>query len=134
MKNLKFLFLFLMLFSFSCKNKEQIANDGVVTEEQKKEVKKDPIVKNESCIDLKINEFKSSEKKNPPIQIHQYYYKDKVVYLVSSYCCDIPSRVFDESCNLVCEPDGGFTGNGDGRCSDFYDVATKKTLIWKDQR
>lgn len=42
--------------------------------------------------------------------------------------------MLDASCNVICAPGGGFTGQGDGKCPDFFDVAVKKQVIWKDDR
>jgi hypothetical protein len=68
-----------------------------------------------------------------PKQISSYLYNGKTVYLVIPDCCDQYISLYDENCNFLCAPSGGFTGKGDGKCSDFYDKATKETLIWKQE-
>lgn len=86
------------------------------------------------CILEKIKQLKNEEVWNPPASVWQYEYKGQVVYYIPARCCDIPSSLYDANCNLICHPDGGFTGKGDGKCTDFADKRTKEKLIWKDER
>jgi hypothetical protein len=44
------------------------------------------------------------------------------------------SVLYDSSGNIICAPDGGFTGKGDGKCTDFFSGRAKELLIWKDAR
>ncbi len=85
-------------------------------------------------IENKIKHFSSIEKKNPPVKIWQYEYNGKTVYFITSYCCDMFSELYDENANLICNPDGGITGHGDGRCKDFFDLRKNEKLIWEDKR
>jgi hypothetical protein len=82
----------------------------------------------------KIAEIKSHPRTNPGKSIWQYEYKGKIVYFIPLVCCDIPSYLYDEKGNLICYPDGGFTGQGDGKCADFIKTKTNGKLIWKDDR
>jgi len=86
------------------------------------------------CIQQKIEEIKSQKVTNPPTSIYQYTYNKQVVYYITSQCCDLPSNLYDKDCNFICSPDGGFTGKGDGKCTDFFDKRTEGKLIWKDSR
>ena len=47
--------------------------------------------------------------------------------------CDQFNYLYDSDCNIICAPDGGFIGTGDGKCPDFIEPI-KKTLIWEDLR
>jgi hypothetical protein len=87
-----------------------------------------------ACIEAKIENIKSQDVWNPPAKIWQYKYNGQTVYYIPPRCCDIPSILLDENCNTICSPDGGITGGGDGRCSDFFDKRTDEKLIWKDKR
>lgn len=87
-----------------------------------------------ACITEKITAMKAAEVKNPPLSLWQYQYNGQTVYYIPSYCCDIPSELYNSQCNLICSPDGGITGRGDGKCSDFFDKRTDGKLIWKDDR
>jgi len=86
------------------------------------------------CIQEKIEAIKQQPKYNPPATVYRYLYMGKNVYLFSSDCCDQYNYLFDKDCNVICAPSGGITGRGDGRCSNFKQMASEETLIWKDPR
>jgi len=73
---------------------------------------------------------------NPPASLNECKYKGKKVYYLPPRCCDIPSSLYDENGNFVCSPDGGKTGNGDGKCTDFFYEFEKSecVVIWQDKR
>jgi hypothetical protein len=87
-----------------------------------------------ACILQKINEIQADEVRNPPASVWQYEYNQKTVYYIPAYCCDIQSQLLDENCNLICSPDGGLTGKGDGKCPDFFTNRKNEKLIWQDER
>jgi len=78
-----------------------------------------------NCLDL------LTQTSNPPLEIWRYSYNGKVVYFTLSDCCDLPNVLYDQNCNMMCAPSGGWSGKGDRKCPDFFDQATKETLIWK---
>lgn len=86
------------------------------------------------CILEKIKDLKTSDVANPPASVWQYDYNGQTVYYIPAKCCDIPSRLYDKNCKLICSPDGGITGRGDGKCKDFFEKRTNEKLIWKDDR
>jgi hypothetical protein len=86
------------------------------------------------CLQKKIDSIKQQPVSNPPTEIHKYDYKGATVYLFSANCCDGFNAAFDENCNYICAPSGGFTGKGDGKCNDFDEQAKLVTLVWKDAR
>jgi len=86
------------------------------------------------CIIGIINKIKREPVRNPPARVYKYWYNRQMVYYVTSYCCDIPSDLYDVNCNLICHPEGGITGSGDGRCADFFEVAGSRKLVWADNR
>ena len=71
---------------------------------------------------------------NPPASITRYTYKSSTVYYLAPHCCDIRSKLFDVKGSVICEPDGGFTGKGDGKCEDFITTRTDEHLVWRDAR
>ncbi|MCX6170716.1 MAG: hypothetical protein NTX65_15350 [Ignavibacteriales bacterium] len=81
-----------------------------------------------------IEQFKSQPVGNPPQSIWRYSYKDQTVYYVPAQCCDQFSNLFDESGKVICKPDGGFAGGGDGKCPDFFKERKDEKLIWSDSR
>ena len=86
------------------------------------------------CVQALIVKFLEEEKQNPPRKIIRYQYKNKTVYYVPPICCDQYSDLYDANCNLMGHPDGGITGKGDGKFSDFFKLATNENVVWKDKR
>ncbi|MBP7370165.1 MAG: hypothetical protein KA902_01880 [Arenimonas sp.] len=89
---------------------------------------------NPPWINARIAQLQNGAPGNPALSIWQYRYKGQVVYYFPPQCCDIPSNLLDEHQNKICSPDGGMTGNGDGRCTDFYTTRTDEKLLWRDAR
>ena len=87
-----------------------------------------------SCVQQKIETFKSEPKGNPPQSIIQYTYHKKRVFYIPAQCCDQYSLVLDENCNVIGHPDGGVAGGGDGKPVNFFKDATDSVTIWKDDR
>ncbi|GAA4351230.1 hypothetical protein GCM10023185_09720 [Hymenobacter saemangeumensis] len=76
----------------------------------------------------------SERKRTPIIRIMRYDYKGQTVYYQSAPCCDQYSTVFDSKGRVLCNPDGGITGKGDGKCPDFDKNKTNEKLVWQDPR
>jgi len=89
---------------------------------------------NPKWVDQLIRTFKSGPVGIPPQSIWRYKYKGQEVYFIPAQCCDQYSKLYDTSGNLICAPDGGFIGKGDGRCPDFISLRTDETLLWQDSR
>jgi hypothetical protein len=87
-----------------------------------------------TCIVDEIQAIKKESVWNPPATIWQYQYDGQIVYYIPPRCCDITSILVNEKCNVICHPDGGVSGTGDGNCSDFFEKRTDEKLIWKDER
>ncbi len=89
---------------------------------------------NPMWVDQMIQKFATQPVGNPPQSIWRYTYKEQQVYYVPAQCCDMYSSLYDVQGDVICAPDGGFTGRGDGRCPDFLSQRTGEKLIWKDSR
>ncbi len=89
---------------------------------------------NPDWVDRLIKQFESDPVGNPPLSIWRYTYNGQVVYYVPPHCCDIPSTLFSQDGQVICNPDGGIKGDGDGRCADFFTQRTNEQLIWQDLR
>ena len=76
----------------------------------------------------------AERKRNPITRILRYDYDGKIVYYISAPCCDQYSDVLDTKGKLVCHPDGGITGKGDGQCPDFEKRKSNEKLVWQDPR
>jgi hypothetical protein len=81
-----------------------------------------------------VTDFEERPVNNPPLSITECEYKDQTVYYVPPHCCDIPGIVYDLQGAEVCAPTGGLTGNGDGKCADFFDAKKDCRTIWQDSR
>jgi len=86
------------------------------------------------CIKLKIREIQLEKVRNPAASVWRYEYNGQTVYYIPPYCCDIPSQLLDVNCIQICSPDGGLTGAGDGKCTDFFSKRINGKLIWQDDR
>ena len=115
MKNNVLIFL-LVLFLTACGNDDIEKIDGP------------------ACVIERINSIKKAPVRNPPAKVYSYTYNGATVYYIPSYCCDAFSELLDENCNLLCNPDGGLTGGGDGKCTDFFKNRSNEKLIWTDDR
>jgi len=89
---------------------------------------------NPDWVNALISKYQSEPVGNPPRSIWRYNYNGERVYYVPPQCCDQFSALYDNQGNIICAPDGGFTGAGDGRCPDFFSKRTDEQLIWKDSR
>jgi hypothetical protein len=85
-------------------------------------------------VDQLIRQFESGPKKNPPGSIWRYNYKGVIVFYVPPSCCDVPSELYKSDGDLICAPDGGMTGDGDGRCPDFFQTRSEELNVWTDGR
>jgi hypothetical protein len=85
------------------------------------------------CINDMIDDIENEEVRNPPAKVWKWEVDGSTYYYITSDCCDFYNYLYDENCNVVCAPDGGFTGNGDGNCTFFIEQIVS-TLIWEDSR
>lgn len=85
------------------------------------------------CIESQIETLKNQSVQNPPSEVWQWESKGKTFYYFNAVCCDQFTILYNDKCEIICAPDGGFTGKGDGKCPDFGSD-TKRTLLWKDDR
>jgi hypothetical protein len=71
---------------------------------------------------------------NPPVSVTAYRWRGDTVYYIPPTCCDAYGTLYDEGGNIACHPDGGITGEGDGRCPEFSSQAERLRVIWSDTR
>ena len=86
-----------------------------------------------NCIEIKIQKIANKAVQNPPAKIWEWQVNGQRFYYFTSDCCDQYNYLYDDNCNIVCAPDGGFTGGGDGRCPQF-NGQIEKILVWEDDR
>lgn len=82
----------------------------------------------------KIQTFSTAPPADPPRAIIAYSYQMDTVYYITQPCCDQMNKVFSREGELICHPDGGITGKGDGRCPDFREEAKQLFVVWEDER
>ena len=87
-----------------------------------------------SWLQSRIASYENSPLGSVPSEVWQYQYGGRTVYYIPSPCCDQFNPLYDASGTVICAPDGGFTGRGDGRCTDFHTARTNGVLIWRDTR
>ncbi len=86
------------------------------------------------CVRKMINDGLNETPPNAPVQVDEYNYKGKKVYLVTAPCCDQFNTAYDENCKPICSPTGGITGKGDMQCNDFSETAKFVKLVWKSDK
>lgn len=78
-----------------------------------------------------LAKYRSAKPGNSPDSVWSYQYKGAMVYYVPPmHCCDIPSSLYDINGKLLCRPDGGIAGAGDGKCPDFIRDRKDGKLLW----
>ncbi len=87
-----------------------------------------------SWVGALISEIQSQPVTSPPSSLLSYRYQGATVYFRPARCCDVMSDLYDQQGALLCHPDGGLTGNGDGRCVDFFANRTDEEVVWEDSR
>ncbi len=87
-----------------------------------------------SSIERLIQKYEADTEDASPDEIWSFVIDDEVVFYVAPMCCDIPSTLFDKEGNILCHPDGGITGAGDGKCPDFHKERSTGVLVWRDSR
>ena len=81
-----------------------------------------------------IRDLESQPPANPPAFVARYEFTGDVVYFLPQRCCDIWSTVYRTDGAILCHPNGGISGTGDGRCPDFFAQRTNDEIIWRDTR
>jgi len=84
------------------------------------------------CVQTLITTMMTQPVGNPPGSVYRCTYQNATVYYLPPQCCDQFSALMSSDCAVICSPDGGFAGNGDGRCTDFSRASC--TLVWQDGR
>ncbi len=67
---------------------------------------------------------------DPVLAVNEYEWNGATYYYFTMDCCDQFNQVYDDQCNYVCAPDGGFAGTGDGQCLTFFDEAVAGSQVW----
>jgi len=76
-----------------------------------------------------VAELNAGEVEFPPLSITKYQYEGETVYFVVKQCCDQFSDLLDADGNLIGHPNGGITGQGDGK-TFFSTDGQKGEGVW----
>ena len=71
---------------------------------------------------------------NPPRHVARYVYRNALVYYLPPSAGDQMSTLYDRDGAVLCAPDGGLTGRGDGKCPDFFTARRNEQIVWRDPR
>ena len=82
----------------------------------------------------RIDGILATRKRNPIIRILRYQFEGETVYYETAPCCDQQSVLYNVEGKIICHPEGGITGKGDGKCSSFNKRRTNEQLVWQDPR
>ena len=84
------------------------------------------------CIEQKISELESEPVRSPAASVTMIITRSNTYFYIPPHCCDFYGELYDAQCNLVCNPDGGITGSGNGNCPDY--TVLEERVIWEDKR
>jgi hypothetical protein len=85
------------------------------------------------CIDRKILELELEPVRDPAASITMITTTTgKKYFYIPAQCCDFYSELYDDQCTLMCSPDGGISGQGQGNCPEY--LVLEEEVIWKDKR
>jgi hypothetical protein len=91
------------------------------------------VAKAPACIAARVDKMCAQPSQREPMSVTRYRYRGQDVYYIPPHCCDIPSELLDAECRIVCMPDGGLTGAGDGKCPDFRTTRAGGEVIWREE-
>ena len=80
-----------------------------------------------------VEQLESQPAANPPAYIARWEYRSGVYYYLPPRCCDIFSNLYDFEGTIVCHPDGGLAGEGDGNCPELGKRLSEE-VVWSDAR
>lgn len=85
-------------------------------------------------LEARIQQLSAERRQNPPARIMRYRFEGQVVYYETLGGGDQYSNLYDQSGKIICHPEGGITGKGDGNCRYFTKRRTEERLVWQDSR
>ncbi|MET0718655.1 MAG: hypothetical protein ABWY34_09670 [Pseudoxanthomonas sp.] len=83
-----------------------------------------------SWLAAKIREYEKLPLQQSPSGIWRISHDGKPAYYVQSPCCDQYNPLFSAEGSEICNPSGGFTGRGDGKCPAPMDRGSQSHLVW----
>ena len=85
-----------------------------------------------------ITRLQSEPVRNPSAKILRYTYSRRSYYYVPPAAGDQFSALYSAVGKMICAPDGGITGRGDGKCPSFVRKMLSSRepgrVVWQDTR
>lgn len=78
----------------------------------------------------RIGEYEKRPAHEVPSAIWRIRHQGAPAFFVVSPCCDQFDPLLDAKGEVLCNPSGGFTGRGDGKCPLPMDEGTEAELLW----
>lgn len=85
-------------------------------------------------LQARVDTYQNGPEHASPTAIWRIQHQGRTAYYVAAPCCDQFNPLWDAQGEVICHPDGGFTGRGDGQCPTPKDAGTQAQLIWSDSR
>lgn len=79
---------------------------------------------------VKIGQYEALPADRAPLGIWRITHKGQPAYYMQSPCCDQFNPLYDAAGAEICNPSGGFTGRGDGKCPTPMDPGTEAKRVW----
>jgi hypothetical protein len=78
-----------------------------------------------------INKLIETKKTSAGVkEIWQYQLQEDLVYYIKMNGADQYNKLLNSKCEVICYPDGGITGHGDGKCPEFFEARAKGKILW----
>ena len=81
-------------------------------------------------LQTKILGFERGPASEAPREIWKITHHGKATYYFIQPCCDFENPLYDEQGVEICNPDGGLSGKGDGKCPEPRDRGTEAEFVW----
>ena len=79
---------------------------------------------------VRIGEYEALPADRAPLGVWRITHNGQPAFYLLSPCCDQYNPLLSAEGNEICNPSGGFTGSGDGKCPKPMDQGTKAALVW----
>jgi hypothetical protein len=87
-----------------------------------------------SWLQAEIARLDAEAAPNVPVVVTRSQYRGETVFYASPSLPDGLGVLFDAEGNVLCHPDGGLDGRGDGKCTDFFAARVNETVLWRAAR
>lgn len=87
-----------------------------------------------SWLEERIEVWESGPRDRSPGIVSRYRFGFKDVIYIPPWCDDCFGDLRDLDGDLICHPDGGIRGDGDGQCPNFPEDASLLEVLWVDPR